>query len=300
VGRTRARRRLTSRPTLPKGNADVTTQPVQVVRRPTRDRIPLVRRPFTPQPRWRMPRWVRRLLRWLLVLLLILVALASCRESRKPSSLTGSTLAGPRLITGPICIEEAVDVSGSMTAFTAQRERAERALFDFARRELSKEDLFAEAFFAGSAKLALPPSSSDRLAVTPSVPDGIDYTGTNLAPAVDALAAARSRLQGRCAARALVIITDGLIFDPDAAAAALRNAVYTRVFAVIPAATGWRRPGPLRGGPLDAVSVYHFGESGLSGRAASVFAGSKPLDVVFGDIVGSLTGQKLVKANRQK
>jgi hypothetical protein len=239
-----------------------------------------------------MPHWLRRLLLALLALLLLMAALVSCRETRKPTSLATSTLSGPRLVTGPVCIEEAVDVSGSMTAFTAQRQQAEQALFDFARRELGRDDLFAEAFFAGSGEVALRPSALDRLTAAPGIPAGIDPNGTALAPAVEALVAARGRTANRCAARALVLITDGLISDTDATAAALRAGSYTRVYAVIPAETGWSRPSPL-GGPLESIAVHHFTSGGAKGRMASVLADAKPLDVVLGQVVGSLTGQHL-------
>jgi hypothetical protein len=268
------------------------------IRRSAIDRIPLHRRVVAPSPRRQLPRWARSLLLALLVLLLLAVGLVSCREHEKPASLDTSTLAGPRLVTGPICIEEAVDVSGSMDSFRAEREQAERALFDFARRELTKDDLFSAAFFAGSGKIALPPSSLATITAAPGVPDGIDHAGTNLAPAVDALVGARpAGPPGRtCAVRALVVITDGLIMDSRAAGASLSKGMYTRVFAVIPSATGWSRPSELTGPVLDSVTVYHFRDSGVAGRAASIFAGALPLDVVLGTIIGSLTGQELAQA----
>lgn len=267
-------------------------EPPESIRRPAVGRVAAARQAFAPEPPWRMPLWLRRLLIWLLALALLIAALVTCRETRKPTSLDTSTLGGPRLVTGPICIEEAVDVSGSMTAFTAQRERAERALFDFARRELGRDDLFAAAFFAGSGKVAIRPSSLDTLTTAPGIPQGIDPEGTQLAPAVRALVAARGAAAGRCAARALVLITDGLLGDPEAAGEALRAGAYTRVFAVIPAETGWSRPDPLTG-PLDAVSIHHFTDSGAKARVASILADAKPLDIVLGQIAGSLTGQHL-------
>jgi hypothetical protein len=274
------------------------TIPTPSIRRSAIDRIPLSRRVFAPSPRRKLPRWARSLLLGLLVLLLLAAGLVSCHEHEKPTSLATSTLVGPRLVTGPICIEEAVDVSGSMDSFRAEREQAEGALFDFARRELTKDDLFSAAYFAGSAKIALPPSSLTTVTAAPGVPDGIDYVSTNLAPAVDALVDARSAgPPGRtCAARALVVITDGLIADSSTVGTSLSKGRYTRVFAVIPSATGWSRPSELTGPVLDSVAVYHFRDSGLTGRAASIFAGAMPLDVVFGTIIGSLTGQELAQA----
>lgn len=236
-----------------------------------------------------MPRWLRRALAALLVLLVLFVLLTECQ---KPTGLASSALVGPRLVTGPICIEEAVDVSASMTAFTPQREQAERELFEFARRELERDDLISAAFFAGSAGLALAPSALSTVTSAPAIPAGIDYSGTRLAPAVSALVDARVGGSEACVVRALVVITDGVISDPVETAAALGAGGYARVYAVVPAGTGWGRPAQLRG-DLDSVSVHRFTEPGLGGSVASVLADGKPLDVVFGEIVGSLTGQRL-------
>lgn len=265
------------------------SQPVASLRRSVVGREPAFRHPFVPRRRWRMPRGMRRFLIGLLLLLVLLVAL---NEVQKPIDLANSTLVGPRLVTGPICIEEAVDVSGSMTSFTPEREQAERELFTFARRELNPNDQMSAAFFAGSAELALTPSPLDTLTAAPAVPAGIDSVGTRLAPAVQALVNARNTASDACVVRALVVITDGEISDPGETASALALGSYARVYAVIPAGTGWGRPEPLRG-ELNSVSVYHFNDSGMGGRVASVLADAKPLDVVLGDIVGSLTGQRL-------
>ena len=120
----------------------MTTSPA--IRRSTIERRPLRRRVFAPRPRKPLPRWIGRLLLGLLALLLLAAGLVACRESTRPQDLAHSVLTGRRLVTGPVCLEEAVDVSGSMAAFRPQRERAERALFAFATREL-QDDVFAEA-----------------------------------------------------------------------------------------------------------------------------------------------------------
>jgi hypothetical protein len=271
------------------------TTPSPRVRRSAIYRSPVGRRVFGPARRG-MPRWARRLLLMLPLLLLLLPLLLLGRQARLPSSLASSTLVGPRLVSGPICIEEAVDISGSLTSFAAQRNQAEDDLFAFARRELHKSDLFSEAFFAATGRLALPPSSLSGLSAPPSAPPGISPDATYLTPAVNALVAARSLAPpgDKCASRALVVITDGLIDDGQAQlTAALRKGNYTRIFAVIPAATGLGRPSELTGGIRNSITIYHFSSPGLSGEAASVFAGAKPLDVVLGDVIGTLTGQKL-------
>lgn len=273
------------------------TTPAPAIRRSTIDRIPLHRRIFAPLPRRSMPRWLRRTLLGLLLLLLLIVALVACNESEKPVSLENSRLAGVRLTTGPVCIEEAVDVSGSMQEFIPQREHAEREMFAFAVRELTDDgDMFSAAFFAGSGVTAQAPAPLRTLTIAPTVPAGIDYHGTLLAPAVDALVASRAGAPGAdgCSSRALVVITDGVIGDDEATlAASLRKGNYARIFAVVPVETGWGRPDQLQGGIRDSVSVMHFTSPGVSGRLASIFVDAKPIEIVFGEILGSLTGQRL-------
>jgi hypothetical protein len=240
--------------------------------------------------RWHIPRGLRKFLISNLLLVALLLLLSECQ---KPTSLTESALLGPRLATGPVCIDEAVDVSGSMTSFTPQRQLAEAALFDLARRQLDPSDSIAVAFFTGAAAIGLPPTPLEDVTVPPTAPAEAFADGTTLAPAVHALGRSRAAAGPVCAAKALVVVTDGLIADPEETAAALSSASYTRVFAVVPAATGWGRPSELDG--LAPITVYHFTELDPSGRVASVFADAKPLDVVLGEIVGSLTGQELTQ-----
>jgi len=269
--------------------------PPDRIRRPAIGRVPARRRAFTLAPRRVLPRWLRALL-ILLPLLLLLAGLAGLvQELRTPHSLAQAKLTGARTVTGPICLEEAVDVSGSLVAYAPQRDEAENEMFGFARRQLHRNDLFSEAFFAATGKLALAPAPFSRLSVPPAQPPGISPDATYLTPAVQDLINARSTGEG-CGARALVVITDGLIDDPGPLAAALRQGAYTRVFAVIPAATGLGRPGPLSGGPLNGITVYHFTTgAGLAGRIAGLFDGARPLDVLFGTIISSLTGQHLAR-----
>src|SRR5205814_221698 len=112
------------------------------------------------------------------------------------------------------------------------------ALFTFARRALGPQDLLSEAFFAGSAKLAIAPTPLRRLTAPPHG-DGTDLAdGTLLAPAVDALVSARAGQPDPCAVRALVMITDGEIYDDQPTINdTLARAKYGRMFAVVPAGT---------------------------------------------------------------
>jgi hypothetical protein len=248
---------------------------------------------YVARPPYVMPRWLRRLLLVLLGLLLLLLALVACHEERKPETLSGSTLTGARLATGPICLEEAVDVSGSMLKYTAQREQAERELFDFAKRELQPTDSLATAFFAGSAQVTLPPTGLQSLSI-PAPSPGPLKDDTFLVPAVVELMKSRLINPQPCASRALVMITDGVVRDIPAKLETVLNAAsYTRIYAVSPT----RGRGAFSGGLLDSVTVYEFHGGGTSGRIASVLNDARPLDVIFGDILADLTGQRLTKSD---
>jgi len=286
---------------LPGGTKEVKQMGVNPrrIRRPAIERVPAYRQPVTSSTRRPRPRWLRALL-WGLPLILLLAVLAGLvHTATQPPSLAQAKLAGTRMVTGPICLEEAVDVSGSLVAYARQRDQGEDEMFSFARRELRPDDLFSEAFFAGTGKLALAPTPMAKLSAPPAQPPGIGPDGTYLSPAVRALIGARSAggAADRCASRALVVITDGLIDDSGPLATVLSQGHYTRVFAVIPAATGSGRPAQISGGTRNAITVYHFTtSSGLAARAANLVDGAQPLDVVFGRIISSLTGQRLVHA----
>ena len=132
------------------------------------------------------------------------------------------------------------------------------------------------------------------LQVPPAVPAAVEQTGTLLAPGIDALVGSRGATV--CASRALIAITDGEVFDePAVLDSALRSGRYTRLYAVIPSDSGWGRPSGLTGGILDSITVEHFHDGGISGRAASILDDAKPLDVIFGTILADLTGQTLTQ-----
>jgi hypothetical protein len=222
----------------------------------------------------------------------------ACREQEKPASLATSTLDGPRRVAGPVCLEEAIDASGSMTEYIPQRERAERELFAFARRALAPDDRVSEVYFAGSAALTLPPTPLASLTGPPPPAGGL-ADSTLLTPAIATLVAARTLGPDDCAARALVMITDGLIGDEQQVIQeVLARARYTRMYAVVPAGVAGGDRGYLRGGLLDSVTVYAFHSGGFSGRAASILGDAKPLDVIFGEILGDLTGQRLARTEK--
>ena len=264
------------------------------LRKSVYSRTAIGRGPYRARPPWVMPRWMRRALLALLALLLLLLALVACHEDRKPESLSTSTLTGTRLTTGPICLEEAVDVSHSMVQYTAQRERAERELFTFAKRELKPTDRLTTVFFAGTAQVTLPPTSLQSL-TAPAPRPGPLKDGTLLTPAVAGLVMSRLASPEPCASRALVMITDGEIYDPAADLDKVLNAAaYTRIYAIAPSG---KDRGFLYGGQLDSVTVYNFHGGGTAGRFDSLVHDARPLDVIFGDILADLTGQQLTKSD---
>ncbi|MFG3557843.1 VWA domain-containing protein [Micromonospora sp. NPDC047557] len=230
----------------------------------------------------RTPLW-RRLLRPLLATLLVLGLLGFCalqirKQLGPPGSLDQAVLEGTRRVTGPVCIDEAQDVSGSMERYTALREQAVEQLFLFAHRELRPTDQLAEAVFSGTAGVTLPPTSLHTMPARQRAPEPGD--GTLLAPAVRALTDADERADRECAARALVAISDGEVFDdPADLRAALVDAAYTRVYLVVPGSVGGR-PEVFKGDVLGGALVRRFSDA-------------ERLGVIFGEIAAELTGERL-------
>ncbi|MEU7934835.1 vWA domain-containing protein [Micromonospora echinofusca] len=233
----------------------------------------------------RPSRWAR-LARPLLVTLLALALLGALGLQLHsllgpPATLDRAVLEGDRKVTGPVCIDEAQDVSGSMEQYTALRERAVAQLFEFAKRELRPEDQLAEAVFSGAAGLTLPPTRLHTLSPLRRPPP-TPANGTMMAPAVRVLTAADRGATGDCAARALVVITDGELHDePDELRTALRDAAYTRVYAVVP---GWigSRPAIFHGDVLGGTTVRRFHDA-------------ERLGVIFGEVFAELTGERLAQ-----
>ncbi|WP_018801898.1 vWA domain-containing protein [Salinispora arenicola] len=238
----------------------------------------------------------RRLLLALTFVPLLLLAPVICREENRIPSLDQAELVGPRSATGPLCIEQAVDMSGSMARFEAERGQAVEQFIRFAHRELARDDVIAEAYFASTAALTIPPTPLNALPRTPyrSMPDL--GGGTALTPAVEALRTARSANPTDCAARALVVFTDAVLGDdPDTLRTVLRAGAYTRIYAVLPGNVRPGRPSALTGELLDGLKVDHFRQDGAVGRLFSMINDADELDVIFGWIAADLTGQRLVK-----
>lgn len=226
----------------------------------------------------------RRVGWWLLLPALLLAAVPAVVDAAEdalatddpPSSLAAATLGGRRTVTGPVCIDQAQDVSGSMKPYATQRDEAVAQLLSFATRELRGDDLLAEAVFAGSSEVTLPPTSLHTVG-TARRPVTVLGNGSLLAPAVDALSATP---HGSCAATALVAVTDGRIFDdPAVLGAKLTAARYSRVYLMIPG-LHWTQTG-------DAISELP------PNVTVRYFRGPDELAVAFGEVAAALTGERL-------
>jgi hypothetical protein len=226
----------------------------------------------------------RRIGWWLLLPALLLAAAPAIVDAvagataDPPSNLASATLDGRRTVKGPVCIDQAQDVSESMEPYAAQRDEAVGQLLSFANRELRGDDLLAEAVFAGSSEVTLPPTSLHAVGVARRPVTALK-PGSMLAPAVDALSATSHE---PCAAKALVAVTDGQIFDdPAALGAALAAAGYSRVYLMVPG-PDWTQTG-------DAISVLP------PNVTVRYFDGPDDLGVAFGEVAAALTGERLRK-----
>jgi hypothetical protein len=246
--------------------------PVRPVRGPTYDLRPADPRPVRG-PRW----WLLRLVP--LGLVLALVGLASWWVAGPPTSLDAAVLRGDRQVQGPVCLETLVDWSGSMDDHQPERRDALDALNRFARRELLPDDVYMEVAFGADAAVTVPATRFADRDRADLLDGGIDRDGTAIVPAVRASRDGRSGAAARCAARAAVIISDGIVSDvPGDLAAALQAADYTRVFLVTPGYFG--RPTAFAGPELAGVVVKHFWDAARLG-------------VVYADVIASVTGQSV-------
>ncbi|MFY1637655.1 hypothetical protein ACN27F_31015 [Solwaraspora sp. WMMB335] len=150
------------------------THPAWSIRHDVFTRSPLSHAPRQPPPGRRMSRWSLRLRLLLAPLAPIasLAALIACAEHDKPRSLATSVLAGPRRVTGPVYLDEAVDVPGSMTTHTTQREQAERKPLGFARRGLGDRDLPSTVLLDDPATLDAALRRADHTRTYAVVPTG--------------------------------------------------------------------------------------------------------------------------------
>lgn len=218
----------------------------------------------------------------LLALVPVLTDLADDRrgDSAPPATLAAASLDGRRTVKGPVCIDQANDVSGSMDRYAAERDAAVDQMLRFANRELRPDDMFAEAVFAGSGQVTLPPTSLHAVGHERRPVAGLD-PGTRLAPAIDALSAGATGSTRPCASKALVVVTDGLLFDePGVLEQRLGTAGYSRAYLMVPGVP-WQQGGePISTTLPRSITVRYF-------------TGPDELGVAFGEVAAALTGERL-------
>ncbi|MEV0663682.1 vWA domain-containing protein [Actinomadura luteofluorescens] len=238
-----------------------------------------------PAPRYERRRRALGLLAAMLCAALLLVCLLLWSDDDDPKDLHSSTLAGVRRTHGPVCLDLAVDYSGSMRSKAATRDAALAELQSFIQRNLRPEDVLASVAFTDSALLTLPPTQKSRLtgsAVSSGGPP--DGSGTELEPALESLQRAYRQSRIECAAHALIVVTDVELADPPSALAARFTEMrLQRVY--------WAIPG--RG---DGSSPGIAGAPALRSVIARGFKDARGLSLLYGRALALLTGQRLVKA----
>ncbi|GAA3738105.1 vWA domain-containing protein [Salinactinospora qingdaonensis] len=247
------------------------------------DQPPVADAPPGPKPGTRRP-W-RRAAGFLLPLalaLLLLLPLLDWYDSQE-TGLDGHQLVGPRLAQGPVCLDVAADMSGSMRDHVQAREAAMRQLQTFAGRNLRPGDVFTVAEFAEEAGIAVAPTPITELAAGRTT--GAYAAGnTLLLPALAELRDAHAGSGLPCAAETLIVITDAELKDPIAELAArFADSDYLRVYWAVPD-PGWRlpwqQPGVSDDPALESVTVWEF-------------ADADDLSRHYGHAIAQLTGQEL-------
>jgi hypothetical protein len=202
-----------------------------------------------------------------------------------PTTLTGTKLAGDRRTHGPVCLDLAVDFSGSMVQEAPTRDAALAALRPFIPANLQPDDILASAAFAQQAELSLPPTRKDELAGAPVSTSGpTSGTETYLVPALRTLRSAYEAQHITCAAHALIVITDVELADlPAVISDELASMNLQRVYWAMPVRDDGDRPGLA-------------GEKELRSVEARGFDDADGLSLLYGEALATLTGQELVRS----
>lgn len=194
-----------------------------------------------------------------------------------PTSLDAARIAGARQPRGPVSLEVAVDLSGSMIGYARLRTAALRALADFARREMAAGDLLTSVAFASAAAVLVPPVDVRELREITDRPKRDVGGGTLLEPAIHLLDELRRGRPAEPEACALMVITDlGLGDDPGHLRPLLRRAGYQHIHLVVPASA--RRRDHRRW--FRRAATHHF-------------ATADQLGLIYGAVFAALTGQRL-------
>src|SRR5918999_5242772 len=194
-----------------------------------------------------------------------------------PGSLDAARIAGARRARGPVSLEVAVDLSGSMAGYARLRTAALHALAGFARREMAAGDLLTSVAFASSAAGVGPPvdvRAPRRITDRPKRDVG---GGTLLEPAIRLLYELRRRPPAEPAACGLMVISDVKLADkPRHLRPILDQGGYRHIHLVVPESAG----GPDHRHWFQQGTVHHF-------------ATADQLGLIYGAVFAALTGQRL-------
>jgi hypothetical protein len=194
-----------------------------------------------------------------------------------PASLDAARIAGARRARGPVSLEVAVDLSGSMIGYARSRTAALRALAGFARREMAAGDLLTSVAFASSAAVLVPPVDVRALREVTDRPKGDVGGGTLLEPAIHLLNKLRRQRPAEPEACGLMVITDvGLGDDPRHLRPVLHQAGYQHIHLVVPESAGG----------MDHRHWFHH-------ATVHHFETADQLGLIYGAVFAGLTGQRL-------
>jgi hypothetical protein len=194
-----------------------------------------------------------------------------------PPNLAAARIGGERTARGPVSLEVAVDLSGSMYRYSDLRTAALRALAGFARREMAAGDLLTSVAFADRAAILVPPVDVRKLGRVTDRPSRDVGGGTWLSPAIRLLMELRARGCVEPYSRALMVITDvALQDDGRTLGRLLHQAAYQHVHLVVPEPEGVLVPP----GPLRRAAVHRFTDA-------------DQLGLIYGAVFAAMTGQRL-------
>jgi hypothetical protein len=196
------------------------------------------------------------------------------RRGLPPANLEAARMVGERWARGPVSLEIAVDLSGSMVSYSGLRREALRALAEFTHREMAAGDLLTSVAFADTAAVLVPPTDVLRLRGITDTPRAGVGGGTLLGPAIHLLMELR-RPQPTGPDRSLMVITDGAVFDPpDALTDLLKQAGYQGIHLVVPKG--------------ECPDHRRF-----RGAVVRHFADADQLGLIYAEIFAAMTGQRL-------
>jgi hypothetical protein len=207
-------------------------------------------------------------------------------EPTRPRMLPGTRLADARLegarTGGPVRLDVAVDLSGSMAGYSAVRQEALAELITFAKTQLAEDDVISVIAFAGEAAPITPPVEVRKLKQTGENPRHSIGGGTNFIPVLQLL---QRYSAPKGMPRSMIVITDAYIFDDRRELARqLKRAAYDHIYFVVP------QPDPRR---IPIAREPWFADVALRNLSDAA-----QLALTYGEVFATLTGQRLRPAKQ--